>query len=860
MAIAPIRSTIFPEKFRPFHLMLLLVLLFTQAGCAAIVRQDQPQSSDQSALEAGHTIGQTFVAQHAGLEGFQVLLSPQIPGDGKILLHLRSDALASQDLAVSQLSISQVKKARYYSFHFDPITGSRRQYYYAFLELQGNGAVQVGRAPGVTYLDGALYRDSAPLDGQMTFGLMYNREQALLDLAKQMLRWIVILLIAAALFVLPGWAVFNWTFPGWDALTWAEKLGLSAGLSLALYPLLLLWTSLIGLHLGAVYAWAPPAIAILAIAWRNRTRLPQAVSPVLRLQPGSIHLSFLLRRDWNWQTLLPDLALLVCAALLFWTRFWALHSLEAPMWGDSVQHTLISQLIVNHGGLFSSWQPYTDLTTFTYHFGFHSVVAVFDWITHFDLPRATLWMGQIVNSLAVLTIYPLATKLGRSRWAGVGAVLVAGLLAPMPMAYINMGRYTQLAGQVILPVAITLLWSLAEQEKVQKRHYIPAMLAMGGLALAHYRILIFAILFLPALFLLYSRIETLKSMVKRIFWTGLGAGLLFLPWFIHLYGGKILGLLKTQLTTSPKEAPASWVQQSFVTQDMTVYLPALVWMALILAIAWGLWKREKGVALISLWWSLIILASYPDWLGLPGSGALTGFTQWIAIYIPAGVLIGAALGWLAGRGESKQSRGEDCNYIQGHLRLAAPRPYSPYRYTITNLALFAAVLVLALAGARQRPGDLTTPTSAMVTRPDVRAAVWIRENTPADAKFLVNSFFAYENSLIVGSDAGWWLPVLAGRQVSVPPINYSSEEGPTPDYRDQVNLLTREIQQKGINSPDVLSLLKERGIHYVYLGQRQGIVNNYGSPILDPKQLASSPNYRLLYHQDRTWVFAVASK
>ncbi len=65
---------------------------------------------------------------------------------------------------------------------------------------------------------------------------------------------------------------------------------------------------------------------------------------------------------------------------------------------------MIAQLLVDHGGLFTSWQPYAEMTTFTYHFGFHSAVAVFDWLTHMEIPKAVLWAGQILNILAVIVL------------------------------------------------------------------------------------------------------------------------------------------------------------------------------------------------------------------------------------------------------------------------------------------------------------------------------------------------------------------------------------------------------------------------------------------------------------------------
>jgi hypothetical protein len=137
----------------------------------------------------------------------------------------------------------------------------------------------------------------------------------------------------------------------------------------------------------------------------------------------------------------------------------------------------------------------------------------------------------------------------------------------------------------------------------------------------------------------------------------------------------------------------------------------------------------------------------------------------------------------------------------------------------------------------------------------VRAAAWIRSNVPAGARFLANSFPAYGGSSVVGSDGGWWLPLLAGRQSTVPPLNYSSEDGPDPGYRLRVNELSRQVREFGPDDEAVLALLQEEGVTHVYIGQRQGRVNYAGSDVLDPNELLDSPNYRLRYHQDRVWIF-----
>jgi hypothetical protein len=474
------------------------------------------------------------------------------------------------------------------------------------------------------------------------------------------------------------------------------------------------------------------------------------------------------------------------------------------------------------------------------------------------MTKAVLWTGQLLNVLAVIVLYPLATKVGHSKWAGVVAVLVAGLLSPMPNYYVNWGRYTQLAGQVILPVAITLAWEVLEAEP--RKIKLPVLaggskwlnwfdrfpfdagrmalmwIILGGLALTHYRILIFAILFFPAFFILSVRRDKWRVLLARTIWIGVGAGLFFLPWFIQTFAGKILLAFATQLST-PVAAVSTWVQEYNTIGKLSSYLPAPLWFLLPVSIIWGAWRREKGVALISLWSFLILLAANPQWLRLPGEGALTNIAVFIAAYIPVSVLVGYLMGQILK------------SLLEVESRLKS--------LVLISLVICIIVSAIGIWGAYKRLGDVQVVPDVLVTRPDIQAAKWIQENTSQDARFLVNSFFAYGGSSIVGSDGGWWLPLLAQRKTTLPPLTYSAEKGPRPDYIQWVNTLTTEIQNKGIANPDVLALLHARGITYVYVGQRQGRVN-YGGPYgLEPDQLLASPSFRVVYHQDQVWVFMI---
>lgn len=825
-----------PPKMKRLFLTLLLLAL---TACVPIIKDGQPASAAATLpLSARQSLGQTLVAREAGLQGVEIFMRPGQAASGKIKLHLRAAPQSADDLALAKLPVQNIHQAGWVRFDFPAQRDSRQKDYYFWLELEGPGSALVDTAPGDSYAEGALYQNGAPLDAQMTFRLVYQPRVLMAGLLAQSLNWAEILAAGIFLFLLPGWALLMGLWPGWQTLSAGEKIGLAAGSSLALYPLLFLWANLAGLQLGALTAWLPPLIGLSALLWRWASDWRAKKFRIAMLRPP----------NWNLRLALPDLALLLLLALIIFTRFWVIRALDVPMWGDSYQHTMIVQLLVDNGGLFNSWQPYAELQTFTYHFGFHAAAAVFHWVSGLNAAQSTLWTGQILNILAVAALYPLALRVSGSRWAGAGAVLAAGLLAPMPMYYLNWGRYTQLAGQLILPAAITLAWAALENT-AEAAPSAPALapkfslplplgpsillwLLWSGLALTHYRVLIFAIPFFAAFLALYGKKGRWKTLLTQIFWLGAGAALLFLPWFLHTFAGKILLAFSAQLNT-PAAAVAASTQEYNSIGELSSYLPLFLWLLLPIGLIVGFLRREKRALLIVLWWLLVLLAANPQWLRLPGEGALSNFAVFIAAYIPVGALAGYLLGQITNKpGKIKR----------GNL-----------------LALTVLILLLGAGGwgARQRLKDFEPQPHALATRPDLRAAAWIRDNLPQNSRFLVNSFFAYGDTVIVGSDGGWWLPLLAQRSTTLPPLNYGSEQGPFPGYGLWINELTQQIQDKGITHGDTLALLREHAVTHIYIGQNQGRINYGGPNLLEPAKLLENRHFRLIYHQDRVWIFEI---
>jgi hypothetical protein len=399
----------------------------------------------------------------------------------------------------------------------------------------------------------------------------------------------------------------------------------------------------------------------------------------------------------------------------------------------------------------------------------------------------------------------------------------------MPMAYVNWGRFTQLAGQVILPIAIYLSLEGLEDDGRSFRMLSLAWLVVAGLALTHFRILIFYVLFVVAWTLFCSGKLSLRDIAFRIVRIGLVAALIFLPWFLRSFGGRIMLHFGHQLTQAPSERSSFEVTYNSM-QPLDIYLAPWLWILAAVSAGQQLWKRNHLASLTVIWGFLLLLATNPHWLNLPGSGAISNFALFIAAYLLVALIIGAFLG-----------------------------PLLENLSTHKVFLLLAGVFLLGLGGigATERLQDLSVHPHMLVTRPDLEAFKWIRSNTDADAKFWVNSYFSYGNYVILGSDAGWWLPLLARRSTSLPPMLYGVEKGPTPDYVNKIGALTERYSDLGVDHRDVLEVLQARDITHVYIGQQQGSANMKADKpyAFRPEDFVASPWYDTVYHQDRVWIF-----
>jgi hypothetical protein len=493
----------------------------------------------------------------------------------------------------------------------------------------------------------------------------------------------------------------------------------------------------------------------------------------------------------------------------------ALRGIVTGPGSDSYHHTLISQMIVDRGKLPDNFQPLEPIATFTYHFGFHGWIAVVASLTGIQPLVLVPLLGQILTAVSALSVAFFTQVSTRSLRAGVISALITGLVSVFPAYLINWGRFTQLAGLVLLPLFLGLIWIWYETDEHHKTLPFIGILA-AGISLTHYRVALMAAIGAVVLFLLRlsserKRLSRLKLSLLRPLLALAFSGLLISPW--------IWNLIKAQNVGFPIElgTPAS----AFFSLDRLGPVPLgyasnvpLILLS-ILGIALGWWQRKGVVIFLSSWIALMLFLSTPGIASI----YLDRISTIISLYIPASILIG----WSIDEG----------------ISLAARKVKS------IDAMAWIGIIILAIVGANSITSIIES-TASYVKREDLQAMEWIRENIPQSSYFMVNTYhWDFLPEFVIGSDAGYWLPLLSSRKTITSPMIYVNERSTIPDFVEKITTLD---QLSGhLTTPEALDLLERRGITHVYIGKRGGSI--------EVEELLDSQDYKLLYKNDSVYIF-----
>jgi hypothetical protein len=421
--------------------------------------------------------------------------------------------------------------------------------------------------------------------------------------------------------------------------------------------------------------------------------------------------------------------------------------------------------------------------------------------------------------------------------AALWAALLAGFVSAMPAYYVNWGRYTQLGGQMILPAACicwAALFEAALDRQIQRgklfRLIALTVLVTAGIILTHYRVAVFAACFVAAfgIYLLCTKIRSWRLLL-RLAGVSVGALLIILlivvPYLMRLREGALLRLGSYFLSNNIGTDLINGLGTPDVVFSLYAkwYLLSLAALGVVLlALHW----QWRGLVFVG-WGAIVFVSANPYLIGLNGAGIISNFAVQIAAYLLLAPLGGAAIALL---------------WAWAERWLAA--------IASTPLPQIAAGVLVILWGVswQQR---IASPEFQLCTPADMAAMEWIRRATPPDAKVFVNSFPAYGNTIYAGSDCGWWLPFLSGRQTNLPPITQGTEAGEQPGYQFMINDLNSGIERYQIDSAAAVAALRGAGFSYLYDGPAAHPPGEY----LNPQALTASKLYELVYNQSgvRIW-------
>ncbi len=614
--------------------------------------------------------------------------------------------------------------------------------------------------------------------------------------------------IALTVMYLPGTAILA-RIKGFEQIDSLSRLCIAPGVSVAFYVVLLEGCYLLHLTLGWWTPWLIALLAIVALLYRPRA---------------------ILRIDWK-SAPLAHLAFALVVMLILFTRLIAIQGLVAPLYGDSVHHTIITQLILNNGGLFQSWEPYADSTTFTYHFGFHAVAAMYAWMRGISAEFAVLMMGQIANFCVIVSLYALVRQWTRSPWGGIFAMIVGGLVSGYPYVFLFWGRYTQLTGHIVL-VAALVLWSCYLKQPHTFRGAASILvlgMIIGGLGMAQYKVaVLFIMMSIPLVIYhfitwystTHSLQETLKLSLSRVIAVAGISALIFLPRGLTIYQSSLGENVQQKVST---DIDATGAQSSTPPSVLDLSQSGLnnssLW-------AWGLAIIGVGVAVVwrrdSLLFPLSIVfclfATYPKLFGISRAGLVDEFHLSLTVYVYLAGLAGLCIGMLAD---------------------ALTRRSLLYQMPI--LASFALVAIVSTVHLPPIPSD-----SVYVLPDDVKLLEWIRDNVPPEDKIAGLSEIAF-NTFTVGRDAAWWIPYYTGHQTNIMLMAAAQEKTGNALRQSEDFVFTQELYARDMSLPESSEWLTVRGYFYFYVGARSISANKGGAESLYAKlvnQLAHNPNIK----------------
>jgi hypothetical protein len=506
-------------------------------------------------------------------------------------------------------------------------------------------------------------------------------------------------------------------------------------------------------------------------------------------------------------------------ALVMAFRFYQAKDLVFPAWVDSVHHVLITQKIIDYGGLPETLAPELDVPLF-YHYGFHLITALFSWISQLEPVQAVLWFGQVVNGLVVLGIYRLSKALWRKILPAVLAAVLVGFAFQMPAYYVTWGRYTLLTGLLVMLPAMAVAYELV-MTRFSKERTARLLVLTAGLALVHYLALFYFGLFLLSLVIergiawyRHKDPQDRKLVFMRVIpmmLAVLGGILVALPWLLRMLIAQSSQVGVQVVLPSAENLKAYQYILYLLGPTHNYFLMGGALLGLILI--W--WQKESRA--MALWTSLMVLLSFPWGLRF---GPFRPDHMAIVLFIPAAIVLSYGWVWL-------------CGEMQRRI----------------HLFLGFAVLVVGIVGmlgwGTWQTRNVINAVTILADQSDWVAINWIDDNLSPDARFLTNTTI-WQYQMYRGVDGGYWILPKTGRfAIALPGLyGYGTKE----EKAQWVNWMERASVVHACDD-GFWTLVKDARLTHVYLHQGKGS--------LQPNAMVACPNTEVVFQQNGVWIYEI---
>ncbi len=519
------------------------------------------------------------------------------------------------------------------------------------------------------------------------------------------------------------------------------------------------------------------------------------------------------------------LHLLIGLILFGMTIAWRLYQardLLLPNWVDSQHHYLIIRVMLEKGGLPGDLSPYLQVP-FYYHYGFHAVAAFFTALSGLEIGESMLLLGQVLNAAISLSAYALAKTQWRDwRPAAAGALLVS-FATRMPAYYLTWGRYTLTVGMILLPLALVQCFELVRKGS-PKRDTLTLGILTAGVLLSHYFTAVLLALFMVLLAVVYlaPRWKRIRGAMVDFAGVPVGAGLGLLlagPWLLRVVRLSVptpgVGVNLPGSTGEILNGSGSWdyiFQLLGPTSNHWLLLAAVLGLILALVklkcVSLALWTLI--LAVMSLPWTFVLRPFRPDHFAI---------VLFLPVALWAGTLFRQVGSWVG-------------NWLkQGWVAV-----------------LLVSVLVVTwIAWSFPMSENIINRSTVLVTEDDLQALDWVRGNTPADARFYINTAHWLSN-IHRGVDGGGWLLPYTGRWSLVPTVFYGFS--PDKEMNQQLRGWGKSASEISTCSDAFWSLVEEAELGWVYV--REGV----GS--LQPKALEGCEGMELVFSKGSVFIYEIS--